>query len=106
MEPQRDWDGWRQREERMRFEVLHMLYRASEADPARQVNAWSFAPDLGVWEEEVWNTLVWLEQAGLVRIYRADPLASITLAGVRYVEQEARRRKTIRGISPPKPPSH
>lgn len=93
--------GWRRRQERMRYEVLHMLHRAAEASADRQVSAWSFAHDLGVWEEEVWNALVWLQQAGYARIHEVGPVVSITLAGIHYIEMEARRRKTIRGIAPP-----
>lgn len=93
--------GWRRRQERMRYEVLHMLYRAADASADRQVSAWRFALSLGVWEEEVWNSLVWLQQAGLARIHGAGPAVSITLAGVQYIEHDARRRKTVRGISPP-----
>lgn len=85
----------------MRYELLLMLYQAANAQPGKPVNAWAFATHLGAWEEEVRNTLVWLEEAGLVRIYHEGPVASITLAGVRYIEQEARRRRTIRGITPP-----
>ena len=85
----------------MRYEVLQMLYRASEANAGRQVSTWRFAHHLGVWEEEVWNSLMWLEQAGYVRILGAGPLVSITLAGIHYLEHEARRRKTVRGIAPP-----
>ena len=94
-------DAWRRRQERMRYEVLHMLHSATEASADRQVSAWRFAHHLGVWEEEVWNALVWLEQGGYVRIHHTGPVVSITLAGIRYLETEARRRRTIRGISPP-----
>jgi len=97
-------DGWRRRQERMRYEVLRMLHAAAQGEPSRRVDAWGFAPDLGVWAEEVWNTLVWLEQAGLVRIYQTGPVVSITLAGVDYLEHGARRRRTIRGITPPEAP--
>jgi hypothetical protein len=98
-------DGWRRRQERMRYEVLRMLHHASAANPELRVDAWGFAQNLGVWEEEVWNTLVWLEQADLVRIYRVGPVVSITLAGIRYIEDEGNRRKTIRGIAPPDTPA-
>jgi hypothetical protein len=98
-------DGWRRRQERMRYEVLRMLHHASSANPDQRVDAWGFAQNLGVWDEEVWNTLVWLEQAGMVRIYRVGPVVSITLAGVHYIEEGANRRKTIRGITPPENPA-
>lgn len=87
----------------MRYEVLLMLYRASAADPEREVGAWwAFAQSLGVWDEEVWNTLVWLARAGMVRVHETRPVVFITLAGIRYVEVEAQQRRTIRGIAPPR----
>lgn len=85
----------------MRFELLLMLYRACSAETDRPVQALRFAQGLGVWEEEVWNAFVWLEQAGLARIHGAGPVVSLTLAGRRYMEHDAGRRRTIRGISPP-----
>lgn len=99
-------DGWRRRQERMRYEVLLMLYRAAHAEAGRPVEAWGFAADLGVWEDELWNVVVWLEHAGMVRVFEAGRVATITLAGVRYIEEDARRRRTIRGITPPESPSN
>jgi hypothetical protein len=97
-------DGWRRRQERMRYEVLRILLEASHGDPARRIEAWGLAHDLGVWEEELQNTLVWLEHAGYLRVYHPGMAVSITLAGVRYLEQGAGRRRTIRGIAPPEQP--
>src|SRR5687768_171847 len=95
-------DGWRRRQERMRFEVLRILLETSHGDPACRIEAWSFAEDLGVWEEELQNTLVWLEHAGYLRVYHPGLSVSITLAGIRYLEQGAGRRRTIRGVAPPR----
>ncbi len=47
-----------------------MLHHASQGDPERRIEAWGFAHDLGVWEEELQNTLVWLEEAGYLRYRR------------------------------------
>ena len=96
--------GWRRRQERMRFEVLRMLHQASHGDPDRRIEAWGFAHDLGVWEEELQNALVWLERAGYLRVYLPGLAVSITLAGIRYLEHDAGRRRTIRGIAPPEEP--
>lgn len=84
----------------MRYEVLRMLLQASHGDPERRIEAWAFAHDLGVWEEELQNTLVWLEHAGYLRIYHPGLAISITLAGIRYLELSAGRRRTIRGVAP------
>lgn len=97
-------DGWRRRQERMRYEVLRMLNAAAHGDPDRRIEAWGFAHDLGVWEEELQNTLVWLEQAGYLRVYHPGMAVSITLAGIHYLQEGRGRRRTIRGIAPPDEP--
>ena len=75
----------RHREERMRYEVLAMLFRAAAADPREEVRCWSFAQDLGVWHAEVFRAIDFLDQAGLVEYCGAGPLVRITDAGIRYV---------------------
>jgi hypothetical protein len=95
------YESWRRRQERMRYEVLLMLYKASEAQPEREVKAWTFAYNLGVWEEEMGHAIEWLERAGYLRCHRSSLEISITLKGIRYIEEGAVRRRTIRGISPP-----
>jgi hypothetical protein len=84
------------REERMRYEVLLMLYRAAKADTGRVVNAYTFSVDLGAWHAEVFRVIEWLERHGLVTYHGAGPAISITPAGVGYVEADFQRRRTIR----------
>lgn len=85
----------------MRYEILRMLHHATRADPERRVDAWHFAADLGVWQDEVWNVLVWLQHAGMVTVHDARPTVAITLRGVQYIERDASRRRTVRGLRPP-----
>jgi hypothetical protein len=88
----------------MRYEVLRMLMQASRGDPERRVETRGLAHDLGVWEQDLQNTLAWLEHAGYLEVDRPECATSITLAGVRYVEHGAGRRRTIRGVTPPREP--
>lgn len=81
-----------QREERMRYEVLLMLYRVSEGATDQVVNAFGFAVDLGVWTAEVFRVVEWLARRGFVDYHGAGPAISITRAGVEYIEREGRRR--------------
>jgi|GEM_PF-5676488 len=85
-----------QREERMRHEVLLMLYRVAEGEPEQVVNAWSFSADLGVWQAEVFRVVEWLERNGLVAYHGAGPAISITSRGVEYLNAGWNQRGTIR----------
>lgn len=99
------WAGWRSQQERMRYEVLRMLYRDSRCVEGCEVDARGFAYRLGVEEDDVWNALVWLEHGDFVQIHDAiGPVISISRGGIVYIEEEARRRRTIRGVAPPGKP--
>jgi hypothetical protein len=80
----------------MRYEVLLMLYRASSGATDEVIDAWTFSTDLGVWRAEVFRVVEWLERRNLVTYHGAGPAISITPAGVRYVEDDWNRRRTIR----------
>lgn len=86
----------RRREERMRYEVLRMLYDATGAAEDGAVRAWSFAPDLGVWREELFRVIEFLDRKRYLEYLGAGPTVRITRAGVEYIESEAERRKSIR----------
>jgi hypothetical protein len=90
----------KQREERMRYEVLQMLNRATEGAPDRVVNAWSFSTDLGVWHAEVFRVVEWLERHRLVCYHGAGPAISITAEGVEYLKNGRYRRRTLRSPDP------
>ena len=86
----------RQREERMRYEVLALLHRAACGSTERETNAWSFALDLGMWHAELFRVVDWLERRGLVRYCGAGPTICLTPAGAEFVELGARERHSIR----------
>ncbi len=84
------------REERMRFEVLLMLYRASNGTSGEVVSAWTFSQDLGVWRAEVFRVVEWLERHRLIQYHGAGPSISITPQGVTYLEARWNRRRKVR----------
>jgi len=89
-------DLQRRREERMRYEVLYMLYRASEGRVEKQQNAWYFALELGVWHTELFRVVEWLDRKGLLRYCGAGPVVCLTPAGVDLIERRAGQRRSIR----------
>jgi hypothetical protein len=92
----RDIPERQRREERMRYEVLLMLYRACNGAPDEVVRAWSFSTDLGVWQAEVFRVIEWLERHRLIQYHGAGPSISITREGVAYLESGSNRRCTVR----------
>lgn len=81
----------------MRYEVLRMLYDAWKQEPDRAaIHAYTFATDLGVWQAELFRVIEFLDRKGYVVYLGAGPLVHITPAGVRYLEEEAGGRRSIR----------
>lgn len=95
-----DDDSWvdlqRKREERMRFEVLAMLYRATGGQVDTERNAWGFALDLGVWHAELFRVAEWLARHELVRYCGAGPVICLTPRGAHFVENAGELRRSIR----------
>lgn len=79
----------------MRYEVLDMLCSVSRGDPERPINCGSFAQEIGVWREEIFRVIDFLDRIGFVRYLGAGPLVSITARGIDYLERGAGRRKRI-----------
>lgn len=79
----------------MRYEVLLMLYRAAQSNPSNPIQAWSWAQDLGVWHEELFRVVEFLDRAGLIEYLGAGPLVRITQLGTEFIEAE-RGRRSIR----------
>jgi predicted transcriptional regulator len=93
-------DSWielqRRREERMRFEVLAMLYQACGGEVDSERNAWGFAVDLGIWHAELFRIVEWLAAHGLIRYCGAGPIVCLTQRGVDFIERPGERRRSIR----------
>lgn len=95
-----DGDSWldlqRKREERMRYEVLAMLYRAADGHVGREINCWNFATQLGVWHAEVFRVLEFLDRKGLVQYRGAGPVVCLTEEGKQYIDSGRGDRKSVR----------
>lgn len=95
-----DDDSWlelqRRREERMRYEILSMLHRATGGDTEREINCWGFATDLGVWHAEVFRVLEYLDRRGLLEYRGAGPVVRLTQAGRDLIEGGSAGRQSIR----------
>lgn len=100
-ERKEEWwlDGQRRREERMRYEVLHMLYQATGRCADFEIDIGGFVLRLGIWEDEFLRVLGYLHDEEFIRYHRSDTGASVclTVKGVDYIERDAQRRKSIRG---------
>jgi DNA-binding IclR family transcriptional regulator len=94
-------DSWLQRqrwrEERMRYEVLAAIYRGCEGKAGCTLVVSAFAEKLGIWREELFRVLEFLDRKGFIVYHGAGPLVSITKVGIDYVERLGGRRKSIRG---------
>ena len=83
------------REERMRYEVLGMVCRAARRDPNEAVNCAFFTDRIGVWREEIFRVLEFLDHVGLVRYCGPGPKVCITPRGIEYLYGEGRAHKSI-----------
>jgi hypothetical protein len=88
----------RRRQERMRFEVLYMLYDAAGQCVDFPVDVAGFVKRLGVWEDELVTTVEFLAREDYLR-FDAHPWnvsVCLTVKGVDYIEKDRGRRRTIR----------
>jgi hypothetical protein len=96
-----DKESWlhrqRWREERMRYEVLEAVYREVEGKTGIALVASAFTQRLGIWREELFRVLEFLDRKGYIAYQGAGPLVSMTRHGVEYIERTCGRRKSIRG---------
>jgi hypothetical protein len=104
MAAEREDDTWltlqHRREERMRFEVLTMLFEAANRCVDLPIDVAGFVRRLGVWEDELDRVLGYLARYDYIRFSR-DPAGQrvevcLTVKGVDYIERDAGRRRTIR----------
>ena len=83
------------REERMRYEVLGMVCRAARRDPNEAVSCAPLSDSVGVWREEIFRVLEFLDHTGLVRYCGPGPEVCITPRGIDFLYGEGRRQKAI-----------
>jgi hypothetical protein len=84
------------REERLRYEVLEALYEGSGGQPGRVVRVAEFGEGLGVWPEELFRGVEFLDRHGYVTYHGAGPEVSLTSKAIEYLERKAARRRSIR----------
>jgi hypothetical protein len=85
--------AWRQREERMRYEVLSMLSTAAGRDPEWPVDCGPVTERIGVWRDEIFRVIDFLDRRGLVRYCGEGPRVCITPQGVEYLSGAAQKLK-------------
>jgi hypothetical protein len=86
----------RRREERMRYEVLDMLYRLSRGDPERPIDCAPVSEAIGDWRQELVRVIDFLVRVELARYCGMGPLVvCINGRGIAYLEGEAGRLKRI-----------
>jgi hypothetical protein len=97
----KDWlvELQHRREERMRFEVLNMLFDAANRCADFPVDDGGFVKRLGVWEDELTGVLEYLDGKDYVKYRRSDwgTEVCLTVKGADYIERDAGRRRTLRG---------
>src|SRR5688572_25891513 len=83
-ENREDWwvDRRRQREERMRYEVLLTLYQSAERCAEMEINTAGFVDRLGVWRAEFYRVVEYLDHNGFIRYLRGGPTVCLTEKGV------------------------
>lgn len=81
----------------MRYQVLRMLYEATNGDPGVKCNIARFDLDLGTWRAELFRIVEWLDRTGFVRYCGAGPTVCITNKGATFM-QEQDRRHSIRDV--------
>jgi hypothetical protein len=99
-----DRDSWlelqRKREERMRFEVLELIYASVEGRADVEKNVSDFVHLLGTWHAELFRVVEWLDRRGYIRYCGAGPTVCLTEQGIAFVASEAGRRRSIRESEP------
>jgi hypothetical protein len=99
-----DRDSWlelqRKREERMRFEVLELIFLSVDGEPDVEKNVSDFVHHLGTWHAELFRVVEWLDRRGFIRYCGAGPTVCMTPHGIAFVSSEAGRRRSIREVEP------
>ena len=83
-------------EERLRYDVLRAAYDRAGADCARSVSAAEIGAGLDVRHEDLFRIVYVLDSRHYLRCVGPGPRVCITERGIRYIEEEAGRRRTLR----------
>jgi hypothetical protein len=81
----------------MRYEVLAAVYQGCSGEAGCTLLVSAFTQELGIWREELFRVLEFLDRKGYLIYHGAGPLVSLTRVGIEYIEKGGGRRKSIRG---------
>ena len=95
MDPEKAQVAERRREERMRYEVLAMLCRASGGDPTREIDCARLAEAIGVWSQELFRVVDFLANKDLVRYSGSGSRVSVTERGLAFIGTSPERVESI-----------
>lgn len=95
MDPEKARVAERRREERMRYEVLAMLCRASGGDTTRVIDCARLAEAIGVWSQELFRVVDFLANNGLVSYAGSGSRVSVTDRGIALIGTSSDRVKSI-----------
>jgi DNA-binding IclR family transcriptional regulator len=93
-------DQAREQEERQRFRVLERAYALTDGDCGRVLLGRELADRLGLSLESIFRHLEYLASRRYLRYIGAGPRVCLDPRGVKYVEAEAGRRRSIREDRP------
>ena len=81
----------------MRYEVLAAVYAGCGGEVGCTLPVSTFTEELGIWREELFRVLEFLDRKGYLAYHGAGPLVSITRKGADYIERSAGKRRSVRG---------
>lgn len=85
------------RREKLRYQVLQWVYDHAGAACTVPVTGSQIGSALHLPYEELYRVIHYLEDRGYLVYLGAGPTVCITDKGIRYLEEEAGNRRTIRG---------
>jgi predicted transcriptional regulator len=91
---ERDRPDWGQ--EQLRYRILERIYESSGAQCENPISGTQIGSSLDLRYEELFRTIHFLEHNGYLDYLDVGPRVCITRKGIRYIEEHAGRRRSIR----------
>lgn len=85
------------RREQIRYQVLEWVYERTGVNCDVAVTGTEIGAGLGLPYEDLYRVIHYLEDRDYLHYRGAGPTVCITAKGIRYLEVEARNRRSIRG---------
>jgi|GEM_PF-1757522 len=83
-------------EERLRYKILRAVYEHVGSDTRKSTTATEVGTDLAMGYEELFRTFSFLVNHHFLHCVGEGPRVCITPEGIRYIEEAAGRRMTVR----------